>query len=247
MLRKRVNLFGVFIDDIPLSHALEIALCAIEGGEQRVFFTPNIEFLNAAHRDEKIKELINCADVCLPDGIGLRLLSFILGKRINNTVPGIDFGEALFKLASKKGMGIFLLGGERGISSLAARELKNKHPTLKISGTHSGFFPRSQDGEVCKIIEKSGAIILIVCRGFPLQESFVAENKERLKSIRLFVCLGGAVDIWSGKLKRAPVVIRKIHLEWLWRLIGEPTRLKRFLPSLHIVLTAIKKKRKNKN
>ena len=206
MLRKRVNLFGVDVDDISLCHATFLAYKSIKGGKRRSFFTPNLEMLSYASRDEEIQRLLNSSTVSLPDGYSLKMIGKILGKEIKNTVAGIEFGEALLEIADKEGTRVFLLGGKRGVAEKAAENILFKYPNLKICGTLHGFFNQNHAIKVSQMIEKSRAEILIVCQGFPKQERFANYMMENSECIKVVACLGGALDVWSGDLRRAPGV-----------------------------------------
>ncbi len=241
MLKKRINLFGVLIDDIPLERALSIASEALEGGVQTSFFTPNLEFLASACKNEGVRALINSASVNLPDGVGLRLVAFLLGLPMENTVAGIDFGEALIALAEKEGRGIFLLGSREEAVQRAAENLKKRHPRLNICGTHHGFFGDDELDSACREISGSKGEILIVCRGFPLQERFVFDARAKLSNVKIFACLGGSIDVWAGECRRAPLIMRELRLEWLWRIINEPKRLKKFIFSLSVLWKSVLK------
>jgi N-acetylglucosaminyldiphosphoundecaprenol N-acetyl-beta-D-mannosaminyltransferase len=162
-----------------------------------------------------------------------------MGAPIKNKVSGIDFGEKLLSLAEKEGARVFLLGGEKGIADEAKRKITKKHPKINICGTHHGYFSCCENESICNLINESRAEILVVCRGFPLQEKFVVENKNSLKGVKVFACLGGALDVWSGRTKRAPECIQRINCEWLWRILNEPKRTKRFLSSLPALFRAI--------
>lgn len=239
MLKKRVKLFGVYIDDVDMDVATALAKASLHGGRARVFFTPNFEMLAEARRSREIRELLNSSSVNLCDGTGVKLVAKFVGKTVENRVAGIDFGERLLFLAEKEGARVFLLGGEKGVAKKAKSELSKKHPELNICGAHHGYFCELENDGICDMINKSGADILIVCRGFPQQERFVIENREKLKNIKVFACLGGALDVWSGDIDRAPEGVRKLNCEWLWRIANEPRRAKRFLSSLPLLFYAI--------
>lgn len=234
MLEKRVNLLGVFVDDISLDSALAIARCALEKNRVISFFTPNIEMISAVQDDGAKKRILNSASVAIPDGIGVKMLSCILGRHINNSLAGIELGEGLLGMAAKLGARVFLLGAREGIASLAAEKLQKRYRGLKVCGTHSGYFSPDNAGRVCELINSSRADILIVCQGFPSQERFVFEHGGELHSVKIFACLGGSLDVWSGTVKRAPSSFRALHLEWLWRIANEPKRIRRFVHSLAV-------------
>ena len=241
MLQKRVNLFGLFIDDVSMDEAVDEAENALDkNGGQRVFFTPNLEILNGARQSEAVRKIINSASISLPDGIGLRVVAFLVGAPLKNTVPGIDFGENLLSLAEKTSSRVFLLGAKDGIAQKAAHNLKMKMPNLNICGTHHGYFTDDEIDSICDKINESGAQILIVCRGFPKQEKFVLLAKNKLPNIKIFACLGGSLDVWSGKVKRAPALVQEMHLEWLWRILLEPERAERLFLSLPTIVSALR-------
>ncbi len=239
MLQKKVNLFGLEIDDIPLSRALELARVSLKGGEERVFFTPNLEMLEGARKNEKTRDILNSASVLLPDGSGLLLVSELLGTPIRNRVAGIDFGEKLVALCEKERKRLFLLGGASGVAKRAAKRLIKRYPDLIICGIHHGYFNLEEEGELIKKIRRAEPDALIVCMGFPRQEKFAYEHQKDFSDIKVIACLGGAIDVWAGLKLRAPDIIQKIHLEWLWRIMGEPWRLKRFILSLPALFCAL--------
>lgn len=237
MLKKYVHLFGIYIDDIPISRALGLARTSLHSKAQRIFFTPNLEMLEAARKSDEIKSMLNCASVLLPDGVGVLLASRLTDTPIANKVAGIDFGEKLIALAEKEEKSVFLLGGRDGVAKKAAKNLLKKHPHLKICGIHNGYF--ENEDEIVQKINKSTPDILIVCMGFPRQESFVIRHKKDFENIKVITCLGGALDIWSGKKKRAPEFLQKAHLEWAWRTVIEPKRALRLIKSLPVFAFAL--------
>ena len=232
MLKKTVNLFGIEITDISLSRSIELARVSLLSGESRVFFTPNLEMLQEARKSKEIRDTLNRASVLLPDGVGVLMVSKIVGTQIENKVAGIDFGEKLLALAEKENATVFLLGGKTGVAKKAAIRLLKKHPKLKICGIHCGYFNEDQESEIVKKIKRANPDILIVCMGFPKQEHFVCQHKNDFLDIKVITCLGGAIDVWSGRKKRAPKIWQKAHLEWAWRIMGDPRRTVRFVSSL---------------
>lgn len=233
MKKEKIDLFGLNIDNLSKKGAMSRVVRALDGGGQTVVFTPNLQMLDAARKRKKVREMLNRADLLLPDGSSLLLISKMLGKGLSATVPGIEFGEALLTLAARRGLRVFLLGGEQGTAPLAAKMLKCKIDDLCICGTHHGYI--KSDGEkdaLIKKINESRADILLVCMGFPRQERFILQNKEALSAVKVFAALGGSLDVWSGKITRAPKLFRRAHTEWLWRIAREPSRMPRFLSSL---------------
>ena len=111
-----------------------------------------------------------------------------------------------------------------GVAEKASAELTEKLPSLRIVGTHDGYF--ESDAEIIKDITEKSPDLLAVCLGSPRQEIWAHENKEKLAGVGAVMCLGGALDVWSGNIKRAPMLFRKMRLEWLWRMLCEPKRMK---------------------
>ena len=239
MLKKSVNLFGLEISDISIRRAWELARASLLSGERRVFFTPNLEMLEAARKSHQIKSLLNSASVLLPDGVGVLIVSRLLNAPISSKVPGIDFGEGLIALCEREGKSVFLLGGRIGIAKKAAKNLLKKHPRLKICGIHDGYYNEKQEIELVNKIKRAESEVLIVCMGFPRQEKFVVSHQNDFADIKVIACLGGAVDIWSGKKKRAPEFLRRTHLEWAWRTVIEPQRVIRIAKSLPVLAFAL--------
>jgi N-acetylglucosaminyldiphosphoundecaprenol N-acetyl-beta-D-mannosaminyltransferase len=239
MLQKKTNLFGLKIDDVSLDRALELAQISFISGESRVFFTPNLEMLDRARRNEDTRRILNSASVLLPDGAGVLLASRLLGEPIKQRVAGIDFGEGLISLCEREEKGVFLLGSGEGVAKKAAKNLMKKHPNLKIYGIHNGFFLPEDEDAIIEKIQDSNPDVLIVCMGFPRQERFVSKHKNDFSEIKVITCLGGALDVWAGRIKRAPRVMQRAHLEWLWRIINEPRRAKRFISSLPSLFHAL--------
>ena len=202
--------------------------------------TPNLEMLSCSQKNRDLRRALNRATLSLPDGFSLHIVAQILGKKMKNTVAGIDFGKALLKLCAKEGYGVFLLGGKRGVALRAAKNLVCEMPSLKICGAHHGYFPPNDTEALIKRIDSSGADVVFVCLGSPKQELFADYARKKLEKAKILVCLGGSIDVWSGNIKRAPVMWRECHLEWLWRVIKEPKRVSRVIKSIDVLGTAMR-------
>ncbi len=200
----------------------------IKNGKQTVIFTPNPQMLLAARKSEELRSLLCSSDINLPDGIGVAMGGAMLGTSVKKRICGIDFGKSLLSLAAKQGYSVFLLGGGKGVADLASAVLKKELRGLNVCGTHHGYFQKSgeENEAVLRKIQKAKPKIVFVCMGFPIQEQWIQGNLSRLPSVRLAIGLGGSLDIWSGKLSRAPLIMRKCGTEWLWRLIKQPSRAK---------------------
>lgn len=202
-------------------------------------FTPNAEILWKSKKDPSLKALLLSADMLLPDGIGTVLAAGLSGNAIPCRITGIDTAEYILSVAERKGLSVYLLGGKDGVADRAACALKKRFPKLEISGVHHGYFSSEDEKNgVLAHITRTHPDILFVCLGFPAQERFIVENTPKLPFLRLSMGLGGSLDVWSGDLRRAPKIMRAAGLEWIFRLVSDPRRLKR-LPYLVHFTTAV--------
>ncbi|MBI2330413.1 WecB/TagA/CpsF family glycosyltransferase [Candidatus Daviesbacteria bacterium] len=206
----KVDILGVKIDDITMAEALAIVEKWIWNPGKHYIVTPNPEFLVAAQKDPVFKKILNSADLAIPDGVGLKL-----SGKIKNTFSGTDFMESLVSLAAEKGFTAAFLGGREGVAEKCAERLKSRYPKLKI-------LLASNDTET-KI---PPCDLLFVALGHIKQEKWIAENLDKIPA-HVAMGVGGAFDYLGGFVPRAPVLIRSLGLEWLFRLIIQPWRIKR--------------------
>jgi len=215
---QKEKIFGIPIDNITMAEALEMTKEMLEDMEQHKIFTLNPEILLLGRKNQDYKKVLQSADLALPDGIGLVWLGRFFGMRFKERVVGTDFMEKLAELAGQTGKSIFLLGGRNGAAEKTANALKTKFPNLKISG----YLEDQNQWKNCAEIFK--ADILFVALGAPKQEVWIYDNLSKLQNIKIAVGVGGAFDFISGKIPRAPKLLREIGLEWMWRLMIEPRK-----------------------
>ncbi|MBO5937916.1 MAG: WecB/TagA/CpsF family glycosyltransferase [Clostridia bacterium] len=237
-----VCLLGVPIAPLTRREAYaRLARLAVYGHAARIV-TPNPELLLAAKRDPEFHAILSSADLRLPDGVGVLLGARLLGARLPERVTGIDSSEWLLSFAAKQGLRVFLLGGRPTVAEAAADSLRAKLPDLILCGTHHGYFDKTQgspeNDALLSLLQTTKPDLLFVCFGSPAQERWISENANKIPSLRLCMGLGGVLDVWSGRLKRAPKLFQQIGLEWLWRTLREPKRLRR-LPALPRFLLAV--------
>jgi|SRR3989344_1138967 len=207
------SVLGVKIDDVSMNEAISIVDGWLNNNGKHYIVTPNPEFLVTAKKNEHFKKILNNADLAIPDGVGLKL------GNIKNTIAGVDLMEKLIELAAKKGYKAGLLGGKDGVAEKAAKELKKKYKGVKIVFV-SGSLARS---DVYPPVD-----LFFVALGHPKQEFWINENLPKIP-VKVAMGVGGAFDYLSGNVPRAPVFMRKLGIEWLFRLIIQPWRLKRQL------------------
>lgn len=194
----------------------------IDSGRSIELFFLNAHCFNLAQKDREYFDILNSCDYLLNDGIGIKIASKIEKLVLKKNLNGTDFIPEIAEMAAKKGYKIFLLGAKDGIAEEAAVKLKEKFEGLQIAGVHSGY---GLDESVLEMINNSKADILIAGMGVPMQEKWIRENKSKLGSVKLFVGGGAILDFLSQRIRRAPLLMRKIGLEWVFRLCLEPGRL----------------------
>ncbi len=221
------NICGVLIDDLSKKEIMTKIKKRLRCKEKTVIFTPNPVMVENGSKDRAFLEILNSSTYNVPDGQGIILASRLLRTPIKERVSGIELGEEILKHVSKKGLRVFLLGGADGVAKKASKKLHGIYRGLTISGALNGF----DELEIAPSkINESRADIVFVCLGSPKQEKWIDKYKDKC-SASLFIGLGGSLDVWSGKVRRAPVFVRKIGLEWLWRMTLSPSKA-RNLPSL---------------
>lgn len=231
---KKVDIRGIPFDNVTLAEAVELIADRVEKKEKTSVFTPNAEMLDRAFRDGEFFEVLRCADVILPDGIGVIKAAEMLGDPLREKVPGVEVGEALFeRLSSHR---FFFFGGkpeEEGNPSAAdaaAKAVTEKYGA-SVVGCRHGYYEKTgaENDATLRAIEASNADVLYVCLGSPTQELWIAENASKLPQVTLLIALGGSLDVYGGNVARAPVFFIDHGIEWLWRLLRQPSRFFRML------------------
>lgn len=240
-MRNTVNVLGVNIDKVTFDEALNIAENLAKTQGVSAIFTPNPEIIMCAKDDREMREILNSADLCTADGIGVVYGAKILGDPVPQRVAGFDLTCALIERLSATGDGIFLFGAKPGVAEEAQKRLKEKYPGIVVSGTHNGYFKEEDEREIVEEINKSGAKVLLVCLGAPKQEKWIAKHRENLK-VNLCMGVGGTLDVLAGTAKRAPEIFIKLNLEWLYRLLKNPSRIGRFAALPKFVIEVVKNK-----
>jgi N-acetylglucosaminyldiphosphoundecaprenol N-acetyl-beta-D-mannosaminyltransferase len=175
-----------------------------------------------------LREIINSADLVTPDGIGIVWAGRKLGFDVKERVTGIDLFYRLCSQAPKQGWKVYLLGSAPGVAEAAANQLAAAYPGLQICGTHHGYFSEADMPVILQEIRQAAPHILFVALGAPKQEIWIKNYKQEL-GVPACVGVGGSLDVIAGNKKRAPEWMIKLNLEWLYRLLSEPSRIQRQL------------------
>lgn len=223
---RSLAIFGVRVDDVTEDEA--VALCerfVAEG--RRSVVTPNPEIVLAARQDRGLRHALARADLSIPDGGGLLLAARWWGRPFRAQVRGSDLTNRLLERAVARGWRVFFLGGAPGVAEEAAARSAERWPGLCVVGTFAGDGEESGDGATRAAVERTGRVdVLLVAYGASRQERWMARNLPRL-DVGVALGVGGVLDFLSGRVPRAPRWMREAHLEWLFRLMVQPWRLKR--------------------
>ena len=217
-------LFGIRVVNTTMDEALEWVVSRASAGGRSMLAFVNPDCLNMAWERPDYKEILLGADRVLPDGIGIHLACRMLGTHLIANVNGTDLFPRLCQRIAGTGHSIFLLGARPGIAAAAGEAMKSLNPGLEVAGARDGYFPAEETPRVIEEINRSGASILLVALGAPRQEQWLATHADELKpAVRMGV--GGLFDFYSGRIPRAPLWMREIGLEWVYRLLQEPGRM----------------------
>ena len=241
-----VEIIGISITAEKKDKILEFILRRLKENQKKLFIlTHNPEIMTYAQAHPSFKTILNRADIALPDGSGVVLAAKLLGKSIRTRLTGVDFMEELCEHLSKQHTIVGFLGGRGNVAAKTAECLKRKYPGLKVSFavselselekrspevSSSMYYVVSNKSKSTKILNTKYKIpatdFLFVAFGFPKQEEWIHENLDRLP-VKAAMGVGGSFDFLSGEVSRAPRMVRFLGLEWLFRLVLQPWRIKR--------------------
>lgn len=221
---QRIEVADVGFDNLHMGEALARLEVLMASGRthQVAFVNPACVNIAAADRGYR-RTLARCALV-LPDGIGIKLAGALLGTPLKQNLNGTDLIPALCQQLARTGRSVYLLGGRPGVPEAVAAELARRWPTLRVAGVQHGFFGTTGEAAVVAAVRASGADCLLVARGVPVQEQFI-DRHLALLGVGVALGVGGLFDFVSGRIPRAPVWMRDVGLEWVWRLRQEPGRM----------------------
>ena len=228
---EKINVRGVNFLNVTLDEAAKVGEEMLAGDKVCTVFTPNSEIVQLCIEQNEYYDLYNSGDMVIPDGAGVVKAAKILGTPLKCKVAGVELGEKMLSYCAKSGDGVFFLGAKPGVADLAAKNMCEKYAGLNVVGTADGYFKKegNESDAVVEKINASGAKLLFVCLGVPVQEKWITDNKDKLTSARMCMCLGGSLDVYAGTVKRAPKIFIKLSLEWFYRLLKEPKRIGRMM------------------
>lgn len=237
------EILGVRFHDVTMAQALEQGQQWLleESTAFHLVATANPEFVFMAQKNAQFRQTLAEASFVLPDGIGVIFASRILGRGLQSRVAGIDFATGILDILNKQGGSVFLLGAKDGVAQKGAERLQAQFPHLHICGTHHGYFSQEEEQTVAEAIAKTKPDVVFACLGAPRQELFLAQWGETMGA-KMGIGLGGALDVFAGTVKRAPVFWQNCHLEWFYRLCKEPKRIGRMAKLPLILVQAMEER-----
>jgi N-acetylglucosaminyldiphosphoundecaprenol N-acetyl-beta-D-mannosaminyltransferase len=221
-----VTILGCRIHRVSMGQALDAVRGLLRDGKPHMIVTADSSMLKMATEDEALRSIINCAALVVPDSTGVVWASKRMGKRVPERVAGVDLMERLCELGGELKLTAYFLGAAPGVAEEAALKLEAKYPGFRVAGTHNGFL---QSGDTEKIEAEIRALkpdFLFVAMGIPKQEKWIWERLESL-GVPISMGVGGSLDCHSGRVQRAPQIYQRLNIEWLYRLVMNPSKYKK--------------------
>lgn len=276
-MTKKVEIAGIKFNPVRYIDVLTAVEVFIDQEHKKhMIVTPNPEMVVYSQKHEDFKKVLNSASLAVPDGIGILWAAHYLSlpkaknkflgmlkvigslfqvffkmKAIYRVFPArVTGADLLFRIveeSQKKGWRIYLLGAAPGIAGIAIDRLTKKYPKAIFAGSFAGTPAQTHEDELCERINSAQPDILFVAYGSPAQEEWIHRNLDKLSSAKVAIGVGGAIDFAAGKAKRAPKLLQKLGLEWFWRLLTQPRRIKRIWNATFVFVKLIFRLKRVKN
>ena len=229
-LQNKINFLNIPIDAITMQETLERVEKVIVANKQIHHTVVNASKIVLMQTDKELAKSIIDADIINADGQAIVWAANLLGKKLPERVAGIDLMEELVKRSFEKGYKCFFFGAKEEVVTKLVAIYKKQYSNDIIVGYRNGYYDTSQEENIANKITDSGANILFVAMTSPKKEIFLNTYKKQLQNINFIMGVGGSFDVIAGTVKRAPLWMQNLGLEWLYRVIQEPKRMwKRYL------------------
>ncbi len=210
--------------DVDLAHVARFIVDKAVAGERLQVFFVNAHCVNVAARDPEYARLLQNSPFLLADGAGMALAARIFGIRLGHNVNGTDLFPLLCAEAAARRVPVAFLGARGNVAANCAAHMERQHPGLKVVWVADGYLAAEEETRQLRVLDESGAKLLFVAKGVPAQEHWIAAHAGQI-SAPVVLGVGALFDFYSGAMPRAPLYMRKLRLEWLYRLLQEPRRL----------------------
>ena len=225
---KSIRILNSRVDQVTQADAIEWVKSFLADGAVHQVITANTLMLIEAQQNAELVQVIESAALVVPESSGVAWAAWQMGTPLDSIVPGIDLFQALCRLARDLDRSIYLLGAQPGVAEQAAVSLSAYYPGLRVAGTHHGYFSPAEEVAVVANIHEASPGFLFVALSVPAQELWIKRHLAAL-GVPVVMGVGGSLDVISGRLRRAPGWLRELNLEWLYRTVQEPWRLKRII------------------
>ncbi len=237
----KTDILGVKVDVITYDETVKLLLKYLTIDKNHLLVTPNPEMIVEAKNNAEFKNILNSADLVIPDGIGVVFASKLNKAKIKERVPGCDITFSILDKIKDKDFSVYILGAGKNVAEVAKKNMEEKFPGINIVGTHDGYFDEVEEKNIVNEITDKKPDILLVGLGMVKQESWAYKYKDTLP-VKVTACIGGTIDVMAGNVKRAPQIFIKLNLEWFYRLLKQPSRFFRILKIPVFVFLCVKSK-----
>ncbi|MEP3420947.1 MAG: WecB/TagA/CpsF family glycosyltransferase [Erythrobacter sp.] len=228
-IQASTDLFGLPLIKSNQSEIANNILARVGANKKSTVNFLNAHCVNIQRNDAEYRDALDNSDLLLPDGIGMEIAAKLVGQDLGDNLNGTDLFPEICRAAEDQGAGIFFFGGMPGVANSAADWAATHFAELRIAGVHSGYYAPENEDTLIERINRSRAGIVLVGLGVPLQEKWIARNRHRIDA-PVVMGVGGLFDYYSGRIPRAPKIVRTCKSEWVWRLSMEPRRMaKRYI------------------
>lgn len=239
---ESVKILGVRIDNVDMEMALKQSIAFLSEDNCKSIYTPNPEMLMYAQKNEEFRSVLLSGNLVVPDGIGVIYASKYLKLGLKERVPGIDLMSKILKHLNYIKGSVYFLGAKQENLELAVENIKEAYPNLHIAGYQDGYYKLEDEGNVLNKINECKPDVLFVGMGFPRQEMWI--NKyQKILNVKIAMGVGGSFDVFSKAVSRAPKWMQKIGMEWFYRLLIDPKRIKRMMNIPKFILRILTIKR----
>ena len=241
---NKIDILGVGVNSLTMNEAIEQIETFFEQRKPTLIATANAEMLMRATHDKELKNILNSAELVVPDGAGTVWAAHYLGHDMPERVAGYDLAQELMRRAPEKNRRIYFFGSAPGVADKAKIKAEELYPGIQIVGTRNGFFTEADEPQIISNIKTAQPDLLLVALGVPKQEKWLAKYKDEL-NVPVSIGVGGTFDVMAGVMKRAPKWMQRAKLEWLFRAMLQPKRAGRLIALPKFVLKVHSSKQKS--
>lgn len=224
LAKRRISFLDAPMHALTMEETLAIATEAMRRRRPLHHTVVNVAKLVAMRDNAELREDVATADMINVDGAGVLWGARLMGHRVPERVAGVDIMEQLFAVAAREGFRPYLLGAEQQVLDAVVDRLGREHPSLVVAGARNGYFKPEDEAGIIADINASGADCLFVAMPTPRKERFLKQYRPDLGT-SFVMGVGGSFDVYGGKVARAPRLVQRLGLEWLFRIVQEPGRL----------------------